>query len=47
MKEYISRDAVIEALNDCVDIKGFAYTSLHDAIMKLPTITVKDGDKDE
>lgn len=45
--EYVSKESVIEALNECVDIKGFAYTSLHDAIMEMPTITIKDGDDNE
>lgn len=45
--KYISLDAVIDALNECTDIKGFAYTSLHDAILELPAIEVKDGDEDE
>lgn len=45
--KYVRLDSVINALNECIDIRGYAYTSLHDAIMELPTITVKDGDEDE
>ena len=43
----VSRDDVIKALNECIDIKGYAYVSFHDAIMELPFIEIKDGDEDE
>lgn len=36
--DLIKRDDVIEALNECIDIKGFAYASLHDAIMEIPAV---------
>lgn len=35
--DLIKREDAINALNECVDIKGFAYTSMHDAIMEIPT----------
>ena len=37
MDDLIRREAVIDALNDCIDIKGYAYKELHDAIMEIPT----------
>lgn len=45
--KYVSLEAVLDILNECEDIKGFAYTSFHDALMKLPVIEEKDGDEDE
>ena len=33
----VDRDAVLEELDKIVDIKGFAYISLQEAIMGLPT----------
>ena len=45
MDDLIKREDAIEALNKCDDIKGFAYTSLHDAIMEIPAVekgTVKN-----
>ena len=36
IEDLIKREDVIQALNDCVDIKGYAYSSLHDAIMEIP-----------
>ena len=46
MKEdLIRREDAIEALNECTDIKGFAYTSLHDAIMEIPTASESEEEK--
>lgn len=42
MDDLIKREDAIEALNNCEDIKGFAYKSLHDAIMEIPTERVAD-----
>ncbi len=44
MNDLIKRQDVIEALNECEDIKGFAYKSLHDAIMEIPTASEEEGD---
>ena len=35
--DLIKREDAINALNECVDIRGYAYTSLHDAIMNIPS----------
>lgn len=43
MDDLIKREDVIEALNECEDIKGFAYTSLHDAIMDIPSASEKEN----
>lgn len=40
--DLIKREDVIEALNECEDIKGFAYRSLHDAIMEIPSASEDD-----
>ena len=40
MKDLISREAAIQALNDCLDIKGHAYISLHDSLMEIPSSVV-------
>ena len=45
MNDLIRRDDVIEALNECEDIKGFAYTAMHDAIMEIPPVTESEEDK--
>lgn len=46
MKEdLIKREDAIEALNECTDIKGFAYTSLHDAIMEIPAVSESEEEK--
>lgn len=37
MEDLIKREDAIKALNECEDIKGYAYTSMHDAIMEIPT----------
>ena len=42
MEDLIKRQDAIEALNDCIDITGYAYTSLHDAIMEIPSAEVND-----
>ena len=42
MEDLIKRSDVIEALNDCEDIKGYAYTSMHDAIMEIPSASEKE-----
>ena len=36
MSDLIKRQDAIDALNECTDIKGYAYTSLHDALMEIP-----------
>ena len=36
--DLIKREDVINALNECVDVRGYAYTSLHDAIMEIPSV---------
>ena len=36
MDDLIRREDAIEALNECEDIKGFAYTQMHEAIMNIP-----------
>lgn len=36
LNDSIKRSAVIDALNECIDIKGFAYKSLHDKVMEIP-----------
>ena len=40
MEDFIKREDVIQALNDCIDIKGYAYSSLHNAIMEIPSVEV-------
>lgn len=42
MSDLIKRDDVIEALNECIDIKGHAYKELHDAIMEIPTVSERE-----
>lgn len=42
MDDLIKRENVIKALNECEDIKGYAYKSLHDAIMEIPSERVND-----
>ena len=37
MCDLIRRENAIDALNECIDIKGYAYKCLHDAIMEIPT----------
>ena len=37
MEDLIKREDAIEALNQCEDIKGFAYRQMHDAIMDIPS----------
>lgn len=39
MSDLIKRTDAIDALNECEDIKGYAYTSLHDALMEIPSAT--------
>ena len=43
--KYVQLDDVIELLNECEDIKGFAYVSFHDGLMELPAIEVKEDDE--
>lgn len=45
MEDLIRRDDVIEALNECEDIKGYAYKSMHDAIMEIPSASESEEDK--
>ena len=40
--DVIRREDVIEALNECEDIRGYAYRELHDAIMNIPSVTEED-----
>lgn len=37
MSDLIKRQDAIDALNECEDIKGYAYTSMHDALMEIPS----------
>ena len=37
MKDLITREAAIQALNDCLDIRGHAYVSLHESLMEIPS----------
>lgn len=37
MDDLIKREDAIQALNECEDIKGYAYRALHDAIMEIPS----------
>lgn len=41
--DIIRREDAIEALNGIIDIKGFAYTQMHDAIMAIPSIGTDYG----
>ena len=41
--DLIKREDAINALNECIDIKGYAYTSIHDAIMEIPTVETTEG----
>ena len=43
MSDLIKRQDAIDALNECTDIKGYAYTSLHDALMEIPGAEVIDA----
>lgn len=36
----IKRQDAIDALNECEEIKGHAYTSMHDALMEIPSIDI-------
>lgn len=38
MDDLIKRQDVIDALNECNDIKGLAYRLMHDAIMGIPAV---------
>lgn len=42
MSDLIKREDVLQALDECIDIKGFAYVSLHDAIMEIPKAESED-----
>ena len=42
MSDLIKREDAIDALNECEDIKGYAYTSMHDALMEIPSARVID-----
>ena len=46
MDDLIKRQDVIDALNECVDIKGHSYTQMHDALMEIPAVE-KGAVKDE
>ena len=37
MEDLIKREYAIQALNDCIDIKGYAYTSLHNSLLQIPS----------
>lgn len=39
MSDLIKREDAINALNECEGIKGYAYTQMHDALMKIPSAT--------
>ncbi len=38
MGDVIKREDAIEALNECVDIRGLAYAELHEALMNIPSV---------
>lgn len=40
--DLIKREDAINALKECEDIRGYAYKSLHDAIMEIPSERVDD-----
>ena len=42
MPDLINREDAITALNNCIDIKGYAYTSMHDALMEIKSVNVLD-----
>lgn len=44
MDEVIKRSDAIDALNECEDIKGYAYTQMHDAIMEIPSVDIPHSD---
>ena len=44
MSDLIKRSDAIDALNECEDIKGYAYTSMHDALMEIPSAKVIDAE---
>ena len=46
MEDLIRREDVIEALNECDMIRGYAYRQMHDAIMDIPKVE-KEVNKDE
>ena len=35
--ELISKEEVFEALNECDEVRGFAYKQINEAIEKIPT----------
>ncbi len=39
MEDLIKREDALKALNDCIDIKGYAYASMHDALMEIPAVS--------
>ena len=44
MSDLIKREDAINALNECEDIKGYAYTQMHDALMEIPSAKVIDAE---
>ena len=40
--DLIKREDAIKALNECEDIRGYAYKRMHDALMEIPAERVKD-----
>ena len=44
VSDLIKRQDAIDALNECEDIKGYAYTQMHDAIMEIPSVDIPHSD---
>lgn len=42
--DLIKRSDAIEALNECIDIKGFEYTQMHNALMEIPSVDRPQGE---
>ena len=44
MTDLIRREDAIDALNQCDDIRGYAYRQMHDALMEIPSVKPSDVD---
>lgn len=42
--DLIKREDAINALNECNDIRGYAYRQMHDALMEIPSVKPSDAD---
>ena len=42
MSDLIKREDAINALNECEDIKGYAYTQMHEALMEIQSFKTKE-----